>query len=337
MQNFTINVSSDNENGKIPVVLAGQVMLDIQQFIVDIGEYYITKEMKIQKSIKNELLNRFLLYLDGSGAISLNASASNSTVPGRESLLDETIEMLNKTLSELGSGKGGYWVQDNFSDPFYRSHIIYDIVGLWQHVSAHPGCSLLFGNPESLQKMNYVDAEKLLQFIKEKGFSDDGTVIAKLTSTPSKAKGDIIKVEYGNESLRIGLPNNTVLEKARANLNVPVYITGKLSFSKDGSLVEIRDVTDIVPADTIKFTRIISSEGDMKLSKPVEGKITQNSDGWVIKNEDLGITVSKPTWDETVMSFHDYFIFLWTEYGNPDKQLEGEEAEIRTILQDLVN
>ena len=51
MKNFTVNVIPDKEDGKVPVYLAGQVMVDIQQLLMDVGEYLTAKELRIQRSM----------------------------------------------------------------------------------------------------------------------------------------------------------------------------------------------------------------------------------------------------------------------------------------------
>ena len=61
----------------------------------------------------------------------------------------------------------------------------------------------------------------------------------------------------------------------------------------------------------------------------------QKKDAWTLDCEALGISVSKPSWDECVIAFHEYFTFLWETYAENDGELEGEEAEIRDFLRSM--
>ena len=56
---------------------------------------------------------------------------------------------------------------------------------------------------------------------------------------------------------------------------------------------------------------------------------------WTLDCDALGISISKPSWDECVIAFHEYFVFLWETYEENDGELEGEEAEVRDFLRSL--
>jgi len=47
------------------------------------------------------------------------------------------------------------------------------------------------------------------------------------------------------------------------------------------------------------------------------------------------VSVKHPTWDAAVQAFHDQMVFLWTQYADDDRPLEGEEAEIRDYIKGL--
>ena len=56
---------------------------------------------------------------------------------------------------------------------------------------------------------------------------------------------------------------------------------------------------------------------------------------WHLSSDIIGIDVSKPSWDECVTSYHEYFAFLWETYCESDEQYEGEELEIQEYLRSL--
>ena len=70
---------------------------------------------------------------------------------------------------------------------------------------------------------------------------------------------------------------------------------------------------------------------------PVDVDVSFRDGKWMLSNKDLGILSSKQRWDDAVTDFHDYFIFLWTEYKDKDPEsLSDEEREVRDSLNDLV-
>ena len=86
-----------------------------------------------------------------------------------------------------------------------------------------------------------------------------------------------------------------------------------------------------------KFHRAITATRDIILLNPVEAIPGYNSKKgtWTLDCDALGISISKPSWDECVVAFHEYFVFLWETYEENDGELEGEEAEVRDFLRSL--
>lgn len=332
MRNFTVNVIPKSENGRIPLALASQVMLDIQQMLSDIGEYLIRREMAIQNTLRSETLSRFVLYMDNDGGVSFGTSTSDD---GSSRLMDDTIDLMERTMDAMGSGTGGYWMEDNYADPFYRNHIIYDIVALSEHVNGYPDCTLSYGNPENLKTFGRADVERLGSFIKNKGMSVNGLVIGYISSTSSKSKGQIIGFTYGTNKVKLQFRERAVENTARGLVGKAVYVSGKLMYSQDGDLLEIRDVNTVAKAEAIKFRRIIGTDSDAALKEPAPVSISYDG-RWTLRNDDLGISVTKDTWDDAVQSFHEYFMFLCGEYLVEGKELSDEEIQIRDLLATMV-
>ena len=95
--------------------------------------------------------------------------------------------------------------------------------------------------------------------------------------------------------------------------------------------------SDTSPLTSIKFRRVISASGDVSLKVPVEANVEFRDGKWILTNKDLGIMASKNRWDDAVTDFHDYFIFLWTEYKDKDAaMLDDEEREVKDSLNALV-
>ena len=331
MRNFIVNVVPKSENGRIPAALAGQIMIDIQEMLADIGEYLVRREMGIQNSLKQEILSKFTLYMDDAGGITIGTSPN-----GSGTIVEDAIDLMEETMDAMGSGTGGYWMEDNYADPFFRNHVIYDIVALSEHVNGYPDCSFMYGSPDNLKTFGQVDVARLAAFMKDRGMVANGASLGLITATTSKSKGQLIGFECGSDRVKLSFRDRSVENDARALIGKgPVYIAGKLMYTDEGKLSEIRDVYNVTPAQTIRFRKLIAADSDIFVKEPVVANIAYDG-SWTLRNDDLGISVTKDTWDETVQAFNDYFMFLWTEYMTDDRELVGEDAEIRDILKTYI-
>ena len=336
MRDFSVNVISSKENGKIPVYVAGQVMVDVQQLLMDIGEYLTSRALRVQKSMKSELLSRFILYMGADGGISLDTSVDVPEVERFGNIVDDALALTESAMEAMGSGAGGYWMEDNFADAFYRKHIIYDIVSLSQHLAAFPECSLMYGPAENPKKFGQVDVQKMAAFVREKGNIGVGATIGLITSSQSKSKGIRLSLVSGENRARLTFADSDSEKAALALADKgPVMIGGRLVVDDEGNLTEILDAGGVTAAENIMFHRLLAANGDVVLAHPLKANIIYDSGKWTLKNPETGISVTHDSWDETVQAFHDQMVFLWVEYADSEKQFEGEEAEIRDYLLSL--
>ena len=275
--------------------------------------------------------------MDEAGGISLNSSVTDPQTEGHGNIVDDALALMDATLTAMSSGIGGYWLEERYIDPFYRNNVIVDILALANLAENNPGYSIMFGTEGDLKRFGNVDTAKLTAFMKERGFSANGATLGVLVNVPSRSKGDMLYLQCGKDRARINFSDRAAINAAKTLVGKPVIIGGQLMYSKDGSILEIRNASGTTLADSIKFRRLISCDGDVILKTPVKADITYESDAWTLSNEDLGISCSKDDWDGAVQSFHDYFIFLWTQYA--DKDLSGmsdEEREVGEYLNALL-
>ena len=117
----------------------------------------------------------------------------------------------------------------------------------------------------------------------------------------------------------------------------PIIASGTVVVDDSGSVKEMRAVIGCYSFPTVKFHRAITATRDIILLNPVEAIPGYNSKKgtWTLDCDALGISISKPSWDECVVAFHEYFVFLWETYEENDGELEGEEAEVRDFLRSL--
>ena len=336
MKNFTVNVIPDKEDGKVPVYLAGQVMVDIQQLLMDVGEYLTAKELRIQRSMNSDLLSRFILYMGADGSMTMDTSVNVPETETRGNIVDDALELMERTMDALGNGSGGSWVEDNYTDPFYRKHVTYDILRLSTHLSDFPGCTLMYGPADNPKRYGQADMEKLSAFIRDKGNEGVGATIGLIVSSQSKSKGTRLSLLQGENRVRLNFADDENEKAALALADKgPVMIGGKLIVDDKGSLIEIAQAGGVTAAENIVFHRLLAANGDVVLSKPLKANIIYNDGKWTLKNPETGTSVTHDSWDATVQAFHDQMVFLWIQYADSTEQFEGEEAEIRDYFLSL--
>ena len=330
MTGFTVNVISEKEDKRVPVSLAGQIMVDIQDLFRHIGEYLVSRELRLQEAVPAKLSEKFTIYMDKSGGFALDASTYTPETSGYGNVTDDALKLLEATLDTLGSGTGGYWVDDNFKDAIYRNQIVIDIVALYQDLNDREGYSLMYGSGPELKRFGKVDVDKMAKYIGERGMSVNGVTVGVVNIRP----GSRSILDLGDKNVRLTFADSK-LENGLGQK--PYIVAGKINYSEEGRISSVENVYEIVPADIIKFRRMMSSTGDVSLKVPVDVKVAFKDGKWTLSNMDLGIMASNSNWDAAVTSFHDYFIFLWTEYKDKDPNgLSDEEKEVSEALNALV-
>ena len=212
--------------------------------------------------------------------------------------------------------------------------MVIDIVALYQDLNDKEGYSLMYGSGQELKRFGKVNVEKMANFISERGMSVNGVTIGVIDNMGSRPGSSRFTLNNGSDTVRLTFAD----PKIASNItNGPYLLAGKVNYSEEGRISSVENVHEIVPLTAIKYRRIISANGDVTLKVPVDVEVTFRDGKWVLSNKDLGILSSKPRWDDAVCDFHDYFIFLWTEYkmkGSDD--LSDEEKEVRDSLNVLV-
>ena len=332
MTGFTVNVISEKEDKRVPIAVAGQIMVDVQDLFRHIGEYLISREMRLQEAVPSALGDKFTIYMDRTGGIILDASTYTPETEGYGNVVEDALVLLEATLDTLGSGTGGYWVDDNFTDAIYRNQVVIDIVALYQDLNDKGGYALMYGSGSELKRFGKVNVEKMANFISERGMSVNGVTIGAVENLGNKPGR--YTLNNGSDTIRITFSDPKLAGYAGKG---PCIVAGKVNYSEEGRITSVENVHEMVPLTTIKYRRIISANGDVTLKVPVDVDVAFRDGKWILSNKDLGILSSKQRWDDAVADFHDYFIFLWTEYKMKGSDgLSDEEKEIRDSLNALV-
>ena len=332
MTGFTVNIVSEKDDKRVPIALAGQVMVDVQDIFRHIGEYLITREMRLQKTVPAKLSEKFTIYTDKSGGVVLEASTGMPETSGYGNVLEDTLTLLEATMDTMGSGTGGYWIEDNFKDVLYRNQVVMDLVGMYQDINDKEGYALMYGSGPELKKFGTVNVDKLANFIADRGMSMNGVTIGVVERMGNKAGDSRFVLNTGESTVKITFAD----PKIAANLGSdPVIVAGKINYSEEGNIASVENVNGTSALTSIRFRRVISASGDVSLKVPVEANVTFKDGKWTLSNKDLGIDATNKSWDLAVMDFNDFFIFLWSEYKDKDVE-PGEEQEIKDALNALV-
>lgn len=325
MQPFNFKVvPKDDENAHVPVSVAGQTMVDVQNLLNDIGSLMVRQELRLQNAIPASLLRRFSLSMDAS-----SGNGVDTVTEGEDGLM---LDALNKLIEELelanmveSRGEAG-----NHREALARRKLSRDMIALAEHLD---GYDLFYGKGEDLKRFRLTRMDAVRKVAEDTAMSFQGALIGTISQDPVRRNRWLIS--NGSESVPITFASNI------SSTDIPLFsdagpliASGTVVMDDSGDVKELRAVVGCYSFPTVKFHRIITPTRDILLLNPVVAQPGYNKAKgmWTLDCEDLGISESKPSWDECVMAFHEYFAFLWETYAESDDEFEGEEKEIRDLL-----
>jgi hypothetical protein len=303
-------------------------MVDVQRLLTDIGSMMLRLSMRLQNELPKGLISKFDLTIGGNTSGGLNSGPSE----GNDEALEKAMEILCATLDFLGTGAVGSWMEDNFQEDEDRCRITKDLIELSEHLE---GYVLEYGPYDNQRKFEGLDKDKLQKYL-----VNDGWISAAI----GKIDRDPVKKNHWNMS------NDQYLVPISFDKNIapadvpsfsaagPVILIGKVSRNSEGHITSIEKVQGCYTIPQMRFLSVITKDGDRVLLNPLVAIVGYDAetDTWSLSNDDLGIKVNKPSWDECVISFHEYAYFLFENYVDNDKELAGEELEIRQFLESLL-
>jgi hypothetical protein len=328
---FSITVRSEKEDKRIPIAVASDVMFDIQLLLTHIGESFIAHELDSQDRPSEALTERFTLFIDPDSGISYRTCAGK----GKSGLMDRAAAMLITTLEKMGSGSGTYWMEDNFKDPRYRCMVLTDLIHLSRHMSEERGYTLLFSSDGKENKFVPMDTEKAEAFLKSGARISQMNAAGVLNSIHTKRNVPLYSFSAGADKARVSFRSKDAEADASQYAGGAAVISGTMKYSEDGELLDVHDVTSVLPFDKITFRHIISADRDIPLNSEIEVSVKYDTDTavWKLSYSDLGISVSNKDRDAASAEFHDYFAFLCDNYlSDEEKELSGEEKEVKELL-----
>lgn len=324
--NFKV-VDAEDEDAEVPVLVAGQIMIDVQNLLTDVGCLMVRQELRTQSRLPEGVADRFTLKVQGgSGAV-------GSRAQGKGTLLEDALA---ETVAELDRANMAFAMQEEpegHIEAEGRRRIATDILALQKHLE---GRVMMYGIGDDMRRFR-VNPRRGLE---DEASMDVGRLQSAVVGILSRDP-----VRHGRWVLSNGIDtfpasfteSYTGEEASRQVGGSPAIATGYISMDGDGRIGSLRDVIGCYPFPSLRFHRAITKDRDIPLLNPVEAAVgyNQSKKAWTLVNRDLGISVSKPSWDEAVAAFHEYFVFLWETYVETDEEFQGEEQEVRELLMSM--
>ena len=325
---FRVVSSDPDDRSGVPIAVAGQIMVDVQTLLTDIGCMMLRLSMRLQNEIPDKLVRKFDLTIGGGSTGGLNSGPTE----GNDEALEGAMTVLCNTLDFLGTGAVGNWMKDTFQEDEARGKIAQDLIDLSEHLK---GYVLEYGRADDQKSFEGVDTSKFVEYTVDKDW---------ISAAVGKVERDSVRRNHWN------LSNDEYLIPISFDKNIahsdiptfaaagPVILVGKVRRNKEGHIISLDKVQGCYTIPTLKFHRLITKDRDMNLLNPLIATISYDSDtgNWSMRNDDVGISVTKPSWDDCVVSFHEYGIFLFENYVETDRQFDGEEMEVREFLMSLL-
>lgn len=329
MQPFNFKVvRSDDKDSQVPVSVAGQTMVDVQQLLTDIGALMIRRELRLQNDMPDDLMHRFCLSMDLSKGRDVGA-----VTEGEDTLMLDALNQLFREL-DLANMPEARDAPSNHLEALSRRKVSKDLLALSEHLE---GYDLFYGSGPDLRKFRLNRRDKIEGEAEDRSRSFPGALIGIISQDPVKKHRWVIS--NGGSEVPISFAGNIAPSDVPLFAKSgPLIASGMVMVDDDGRVSELKSVIGCYSFPNVKFHRVISAERDIPLLNPLEATpgYDQHKGLWTLSNDDLGISVSKPSWDACVMSFHEYFVFLWETYAESDDEFEGEEQEIRELLLSMI-
>ncbi len=320
--NFKV-VPNDDERATVPVSVAGQTMVDVQNILLDIGSMMVRQELRLQNTIPENLIRRFSLSMDVSSGRNVE-----TVTEGEDTLMLDALNQLIKEL-ELVNMTEGRWELGSHRETLVRRKLSADLLTLADHLD---GYDLYYGSGDNMRRFRLTRMDALRKIAGDGSESIQGAIIGVISHDTVHKNRWLIS--NGVDTVPITFASNisstdiTLFAEAG-----PLIASGIVVTDSDGTLKEMRAVVRCYSFPSVRFHRVITPERDIILLNPVEAIPGHNAKGlWTLDCKDLGISVAKSSWDKCVIAFHAYFTFLWETYAESDSEFEGEEQEVRELL-----
>jgi hypothetical protein len=303
-------------------------MVDVQKILTDIGTSDIRIALRLQNEIPEPIKKKFELTIGGSS----DSGMSSGPTEGNDSALEDALTTLCETLDFLGKGAVGSWMTDKFEDDESRCQITLDLVDLNDHLA---GYTLEYGIEGNMNRFRNLDKEKILRYTYNSDWVS-GAIGVVVKDSVKKNHWNFTNDQY---LVALNFAKNIVASDIPSFAKAgPVIIMGEVRRNEEGHIVSIERVKGCYSLPEIKFYKIVTSNSDRNLLNPLVAipGYDPETDRWTLRNDNVGISITKPSWDECVIAFHDYAQFLFESYVDSGKEFEGEEKDISDFLKSLL-
>ncbi len=320
MQQFNFNVvDSQDAERDVPDHVAEAVMGDIQALITDVGELLVRRELRTQNLLPSWMESRFSLR-----------PIEGASEGRRDGTLLESA--LLSVLDEFDAARRPMKVPDeaaNHIEAEGRRRIARDMLSLSDHLD---GYTLMYGTDGNSVRLRINNKAALEIEASDRYLPPLSAVIGIIRKDPVRKSR--YQFSNGIDTVPISFEDSFPYQVDSITVAGPVIVTGTIVTDADGNLKEVRSAENCYDFPMVRFHRIITDRRDILLFNPVMAAPTYSDSTrmWSLANEDLGIDVSRASWDEVVVAFHDYFMFLWETYAESDDDFVGEEKEVRDFL-----
>lgn len=324
MNTLIFNVAPEGEKD-LSDEQADRIMNNVQSLLKHVGMYIVTAEMGLQGRAPEGFESKFDL------------SPEPIERKDENSVLNSALVMLENTLDVASSEIINRWLSEKYTDPRYKVAIANDLMALCEDLD---GCKFNYGCGRMVKSLSNTRSERF----RDSANADTKNItcaLAGVIGRKTDMKGrNAYYLDTGAHVCKIttGKEFNEKTAEKYSNAGA-CLVSGIAVLNENDDVIEIKDICGVNDFPGIVFKRIITPDRDLALLNPASADVSfdRKSRKWTLKNELLGISLSKPSWNDAVAGFHDYFMFLWETYvDEPKDGLGEEEMEIRDFLLSMV-
>lgn len=311
MTGYVLRVVADDMETDADDATRSAALEAVGELFREICRNVVRAELRLQGDVPEGLVSR--VGIDGDGA-----------------LARDSRRFMDGTLDYLGGSARGTWMSDTFPDIMGRKRIAARVLAL---ADALDGASLLHGPEDDVRAFSGVDRLWVSGMAGALVRAHDGGIMGVVVKDPKRR--DHWAITSGGEPVPMGFTSGiSRYDQEDFSKAGPVIAVGTVVRDEDGRVVELRAVENCYTFPGAVFLRGISEDGDVGLVSPLEGlpDYYARTGTWYLRNPDLGLEASAPTWDACSLEFHRMFVELWRSHaegrsdGNP--RIRGLLAEM---------
>jgi len=338
-----LKIERRGENGKlVPIDIIGNYLIRLQNLVYHCGELIAEQPFRPKGKIPEDVQKRCRLVMKNASISSFEQTLvleDDQSVLFDKTLGQDSIELTSDLIRSISAQNQGNIIselEERLPNRRYRSRILRDLHNMVPDPSED--INLIYRGPDKMNITLRSENGPILKGVIGDSRKESITLLGVLSE---------IRVTAGKRSFELFGPEGRVRIRYRKEMiekilryiqdGKPITLVGIAKLKNDDTIDIVEDLTSIEYLKTIERHRIISSEYDIRLSRPLVLEIDYSEDRWVMENKELSLKAQDKDYSNCLRDIEEEFAFIYNEYSNTeDNELTKDALHLKRILKTMV-